>query len=91
MSVKSSISLTNQQDAFVRELVRQGRYSSVSAVLQQGLDLLRKQMEAQEAETQALRVLVEQRRGGGSVPANRMQDGLARMLNRKKRQHGVAD
>jgi hypothetical protein len=33
MSVKSSISLTDQQDAFARSLVESGRYSSMSSVL----------------------------------------------------------
>ena len=36
MTVKSSISLTDEQHSFARELVDAGRYSSVSAVLQQG-------------------------------------------------------
>ncbi len=91
MTVKSSISLTDQQDAFARELVRQGRYASVSAVVQQGLDLLRQETEAREAETQALRALVEQRRAGSFVPADRMQDRVERMLDRKRREHDVAD
>ena len=91
MTVKSSISLTDQQDAFARELVRRGRYSSVSAVVQQGLDLLRQQTEAQEAETEALRALVAQRRTGAFVPADRMQERVARMQDRKRRGHDVAD
>lgn len=91
MTVKSSISLTDQQDAFARELVRQGRYSSVSAVVQQGLDLLRQQTEAQEAETEALRTLVAQRRAGTFVPADQMQDRITRMLDRKRRAYDVAD
>ena len=91
MTVKSSISLTDQQDAFVRELVRQGRYSSVSAVVQQGLDLLRQQTEAQEAETEALRTLVAQRRAGTVVLADQMQDRITRMLDRKRRAYDVAD
>lgn len=45
MSVKSSISLTDQQDAFARSLVESGRYSSMSSVLQQGLELLRQKTE----------------------------------------------
>ena len=89
MTVKSSISLTDQQDAFARELVRRGRYSSVSAVVQQGLDLLRQQIEAQE--TEALRALVAQRRTGAFVPADRMQERVARMQDRKRRGHDVAD
>lgn len=91
MTVKSSISLTNQQADFAHELVRQGRYASVSAVVQQGLDLLRRQTEAEEAETEALRTLVAQRRAGAFVPADRMRDRIDRMLDLKRREHGVAD
>jgi len=47
MGVKSSISLSDQQDAFARSLVEQGRFSSVSAVIQNGLDLLRQRTEAE--------------------------------------------
>ena len=46
MSVKASISLTDSQEAFARTLVAEGRYASLSAVLQQGLELLRHQTEA---------------------------------------------
>jgi len=85
MTVKSSISLTDQQDAFARELVRQGRYPSVSAVVRQGLELLRQQTEAQEAETEALRTLLARRRAGTFVPADQMWDRVARMLEGKRR------
>ena len=91
MTVKSSISLTDQQDAFARELVRQGRYASVSAVVQQGLDLLRQQTEGRETEMDALRALVAQRRAGTFVPAARMRDRIAGMVERKRRAHGLAD
>jgi antitoxin ParD1/3/4 len=41
MTAKTSISLTDSQEAFARGLVARGRYASVSAVLQHGLELLR--------------------------------------------------
>lgn len=41
MTVKSSISLTDDQHAFAKTLVDAGRFASVSAVLQQGVELLR--------------------------------------------------
>lgn len=63
MTVKSSISLTDQQDAFARRLVAEGRYSSLSAVIQQGLELLRRDFEA----TDALRALLEQRQKEPSI------------------------
>ena len=55
MTTKSSVSLTDEQYAFAKTLVVVGRYSSVSAVLQQGIDLLRRRMEAEELEREALR------------------------------------
>ena len=41
VTIKSSISLTDEQYAFARALVEVGRCASPSAVLQQGVDLLR--------------------------------------------------
>ena len=72
-----------------RELVGQGRYPSLSAVLQQGLELLREQTEAKELETEALRTLIRERRDGQFVD---LASGRARtraMLARKKAQHGL--
>jgi antitoxin ParD1/3/4 len=89
MTVKSSISLTDQQDAYARTLVDEGRYPSLSAVIQQGLDLLRQKTEAEEAEVQALRALVEQRRAGGFVSTDAMRTRVAGMLKRKRREHGL--
>ncbi|MGP1394055.1 MAG: type II toxin-antitoxin system ParD family antitoxin [Inquilinaceae bacterium] len=91
MTVKSSISLTDQQASFIRTLVREGRYSSASAVIQQGLDLLRQKTEAERAETDALRVLVEQRRAGQFLSPDLMKDRADRMLERKRREHGLDD
>ena len=91
MTVKSSISLTDQQHAFARGLVEHGRYASVSAVVQQGLELLRQKTEAEAAENAALRALVDQRRAGAFLAADQMQDRIADMLGRKRRAHGLAD
>lgn len=84
MSVKASISLTEAQEAFARGLVSAGRYSSLSAVLQQGLELLRHQTEASEAETEALRQLLTTRRGGDFVDAATGRAGTEAMLARKR-------
>ena len=89
MTVKSSISLTDEQDAFARSLVETGRYGSLSAVLQQGLELLRRQTEGEEAETEALRALLTARRGGDFVPGREIGRGIAATAARKRRAHGV--
>ena len=64
MTVKSSISLTDEQHAFAKDLVEAGRYSSVSAVLQQGIDLLRQRVQDDDLQRAALKALLDQRRRG---------------------------
>lgn len=85
MSVKSSISLSDQQDAFARSLVEQGKYSSVSAVIQNGLNLLRQRTEAEEIETAALKTLVLARSQGDFVSETDMDGRIAAMIDRKRR------
>ena len=89
MAVKSSISLTDEQHAFARALVEAGRYSSVSAVLQQGVDLLRQRLDAEELESAALRELLSRRRKDEVVSAERMDTRLGSMIADKRRAHGV--
>jgi len=85
MTVKSSISLTDSQDAFARSLVEQGRYPSVSAVLQQGLELLRRKTEGEEIEVAALRQLLDARRAGRFVSDASMKDRIAAIAEKKRR------
>ncbi|MCG5486301.1 MAG: type II toxin-antitoxin system ParD family antitoxin [Sinorhizobium meliloti] len=85
MSVKSSISLTDQQDAFARSLVESGRYSSMSSVLQQGLELLRQKTETEAVETAALRELVQRRLKGPMVSTTEMESRVEAMIERKRR------
>lgn len=89
MTVKSSISLTDEQHAFARTLVDEGRFASLSAVLQQGVDLLRQRMYAEEAETAALRELLSRRRKGRFVSDQDMDKRLEAMITEKRREHGV--
>lgn len=69
MTVKSSVSLTDQQAAFAKGLVEQGRYSSLSAVIQQGLEMLREAQDARQAEVDALRALLRERARGPFIDA----------------------
>lgn len=89
MTVKSSISLTDDQHSFAKTLVDAGRYPSVSAVLQQGVELLRQQMEGEALERAALAEVLTGRRGGKFVSTAKMDDRLTRMLIRKRQTHAV--
>jgi antitoxin ParD1/3/4 len=89
MSVKASVSLTAQQDAFARELVRQGRYASVSAVVQRGLELLREETEAKAAELAALEALLAERAAGEFVGIAEGRAATEAMIAAKRRAHGL--
>lgn len=90
MTVKSSVSLTDRQYAFARTLVDEGRYASVSAVLQQGVDLLEQRLEAEEWDRRALREVMSRREAGEFISAEEMDARLQRLIARKKRAHGVS-
>ena len=89
MTVKSTISLTDEQHAFATALVEAGRYASLSAVLQQGVDLLRQRIDAEELETAALRELLSRRRAGAFVDAEQMDARQAGPLADTRRAHGL--
>ena len=73
MTVKSSISLSDEHHAFARAQVADGRFASVSAVVQHGLDLLRRQAEDEQLERAALKALLEERLVGPFVSAEEMR------------------
>ncbi|NIY75771.1 type II toxin-antitoxin system ParD family antitoxin [Thalassospira sp. HF15] len=89
MTVKSSISLTDSQNAFARELVAQGKYPSVSAVLQQGLELLRNKSETESLETEALRQIITARRKGEFVSSTEMKDRISAITAKKHASHDL--
>ena len=84
MTAKTSISLTDTQEAYARSLVERGRYPSLSAVLQHGLELLRAEGEAADAEIAALRALLEDRRRGAFVGVKDGRKRTERMIAARK-------
>jgi antitoxin ParD1/3/4 len=84
MTAKTSISLTDDQEAYARSLVENGQFSSLSAVLQRGLEMLRRDRETQDAELQALRSLIDQRRAGAFVDVDMGETKTRAMINRKR-------
>lgn len=89
MSVKASVSISEQQEAFARGLVGDGRYASLSAVVQRGLDLLREEIEAKEAERVALRALMRERADGPFVTLDEGRRDTEAMLAAKRRARGL--
>jgi antitoxin ParD1/3/4 len=89
MTVKSSISLTDEQHSFAKELVEAGRYSSVIAVLQQGIDLLRQRMQDDDLHRTALKALLDQPSARAFVSGSQMDESIAQMVAKKRRAHAV--
>ncbi|MBR0641222.1 ribbon-helix-helix domain-containing protein [Plastoroseomonas hellenica] len=86
MTVKTSISLTDEQEAYARSLVERGAYPSLSSVLQRGLDMLRQENEAREADLAALRALIKRRESGPFVSLEEATAETRAMLERKRRE-----
>lgn len=83
MTVKTSISLTDEQDAYARTLVTEGRYPSVSAVLQRGLEMLRRDNETHSAAIQALQALIDERRSGSFVSLEESEEEFVAAIDRE--------
>jgi len=84
LTAKTSVSLTDAQEAYARELVARGRYASLSAVLQHGLELLRAEREAEEAEIAALRALLHARERGPFIGAKESRKRVEQIIAAKK-------
>lgn len=84
MTVKASISLTDEQEAYARSLVEAGRFPSLSAVLQRGLEMLRTDDEMRQAEIAALRSLIDQRRAGPFVDLDDIEADTRARLEQKR-------
>lgn len=89
MTQKASVSISDSQDAFARSLVASGRFSSVSAVVQQGLELLRAQTEREEVELGALRAFFADRRDGPFEDAGAGRAATQAMIAARRAAHGL--
>jgi antitoxin ParD1/3/4 len=91
MTIKTSISLNDAQAAFAKTLVEQGAFPSLSAVAQHGIELIRQRQEAEQADTEALKALLQSRAQGDFVPADNFRASVDAMLTDKRRAHGLED
>jgi antitoxin ParD1/3/4 len=89
MSVKASVSISEQQDVFARKLVDEGRYASVSAVVQHGLELLREQRELKQAELEALRALIAERRASEFLSLGESHRQIEDLIAAKRASYGL--
>lgn len=89
MSVKASVSITDQQDDFARQLVADGHYASLSAVVQRGLELVRSEAEREQTELDSLRAFFEDRASGPFETAEEGRRRTEEMIAGKRRALGL--
>lgn len=89
MAVKASVSISEQQDEYARRLVEEGRYSSLSAVMQRGLELVREEHEMKDAEIGAMRALLKERADGPFIGMEESRTRLEDMIARKRSERGL--
>lgn len=89
MVVKASVSISNQQESFARKLVEDGRYASLSAVVQRGLELVREETELKDAELAALKRLLLDRMQGEFLTMEESHQQIEDMIAEQKKAYGL--
>ena len=88
-SVKASVSISVQQDAFARKLVEEGRYADLSEVVQRGLELVREETEMKDDNREKLRALLESRMKGEFLTVGESDAQIAAMIAKKRASLGL--
>ena len=91
MTVKISISISDQQAAYARKQVEEGRFASTSAVIQQALEERRREDEAHEEERRAFFDMLRERARGPFLPAEESDRRFEEMMARKRKEFGLDD
>jgi len=89
MSVKTSVSISDQQDLFARKLVEEGRYADLSEVVQRGLELVREETEMKDDDRATLHALLEKRMKGKFLTVEESDAQIAAMIAEKRAALGL--
>jgi antitoxin ParD1/3/4 len=89
MSIKASVSISDQQEVYARKLVEDGRFSSLSAVVQRGLELVREEAELKDAELAALKALISDRQADDFPTPEESRQRTADLIAAKKASYGL--
>lgn len=77
MTAKPTISLTDQAHEFAKSLVESGKFASLSAVMQHGLQLVEREAAEHQARLDAIRTDLERRAAKPSISTEDMDLQLA--------------
>ena len=91
MTVKTSISLSESQADYARDLVECGLFPSLSAVAQHGIEMIRQKQEAEQADIQALKSLLQERLEGAFVGSETFRSRVSKMLDKNLQAYDLED
>lgn len=91
MTVKISISLTDQQAEYARKQVEEGRFPSTSAVIQQALEAKRREDEEYESWKAGFFDELRRRADGPHVPSGEFDEMFEDMLKEERARLGLED
>ncbi len=77
MTVKPTVSLTDQAHEFARSLVASGKFASLSAVIQHGLRLVEREEEEYKARLDAIRADLDRRAAQPPISTEEMDTRIA--------------
>lgn len=77
MTVKPTISLTDEAHAFARSLVERGKFASLSAVVQHGIRLVEREEQEHQVRLEAIRADLDRRAALPSITMDEMDQRLA--------------
>jgi antitoxin ParD1/3/4 len=76
MTVKPTISLTDESHSFARSLVESGKFASLSAVVQHGLRLVEREEQEHRARLDAIRADLDRRAAQTAIPIEELDARL---------------
>lgn len=89
MTVKMSISLTDQQAAYARKQVEEGRFPSTSAVIQQALEAKRREDEEYQEWKAGFFEELKRRADGPHVSLDEFDEMVDEMLDEERARLGL--
>ena len=89
MTVKLSVSITDQQAEYARRQVAEGRFPSTSAVIQQALEAKRREDEEYEEWKAGFLAEMKRRAEGEFISVEEFRDRVEAMLARKEKALGL--
>ena len=89
MTVKISISLTDQQAAYARQQVEEGRFPSTSAVIQQALEAQRREDEEYEIWKDGFFDMLAKRENGPFLNEEESRNAFDEMIAEERRNLGL--